>query len=118
MSAVCFARPYRPRINIPFFLVEETVKKYLLIAALSALTLGPGITQEKAGHASDKEHVVVRPDAIKWGPAPPALPPGAQMAVIVGDPSKKGSHYVIRAKFPDGYKVPPHWHPSDENVTV
>jgi quercetin dioxygenase-like cupin family protein len=26
--------------------------------------------------------------------------------------------YVLRAKLPDGYKVPPHWHPSDENVTV
>jgi quercetin dioxygenase-like cupin family protein len=26
--------------------------------------------------------------------------------------------FTIRVKLPDGYKVPPHWHPSDENVTV
>jgi quercetin dioxygenase-like cupin family protein len=26
--------------------------------------------------------------------------------------------FVIRAKFPAGYKVPPHWHPTDELVTV
>jgi quercetin dioxygenase-like cupin family protein len=40
------------------------------------------------------------------------------MAALVGDPSKPGVPYVLRAKLPDGYKVPPHWHPGDENVTV
>jgi quercetin dioxygenase-like cupin family protein len=74
--------------------------------------------QDKAGHAGDTKHVVVRPDAIKWGPAPPSLPPGSQLAVLVGDPSKPDVPYVLRAKLPDGYEVPPHWHSSDENVTV
>ena len=89
--------------------------------ALSFLSLFVGSVaraQDKAGHADDSDHVVVRPDAIKWGDAPPGLPPGSRMAVLVGDPSKSGVPYVIRAKLPDGYKVPPHWHPSDENVTV
>src|SRR5262249_15360097 len=54
---------------------------------------------------------------IKWGPAPPSLPAGAKAAVLTGDPTKAGP-YVIRVKMPDGYKVAPHWHPSDENVTV
>jgi quercetin dioxygenase-like cupin family protein len=62
--------------------------------------------------------VVVRPGALKWGPAPPSLPPGSQLAVLVGDPTKPGVPYVFRVKLPDGYKVPPHWHPGDENVTV
>src|SRR5262249_29419122 len=70
----------------------------------------------QAGH--DDEHVIVKPASLKWGPAPPSLPPGAQFAVLVGDPTKAGSTYTIRAKMPDGYKVPPHWHPVDENVTV
>ncbi|HJZ53816.1 MAG TPA: cupin domain-containing protein [Gemmataceae bacterium] len=74
--------------------------------------------QEKAGRADEAKHVAVRPDAIKWGPAPPGLPPGAQAAVLVGDPTKSGVPYVIRAKLPDGYRVPPHWHPADENITV
>jgi quercetin dioxygenase-like cupin family protein len=26
--------------------------------------------------------------------------------------------FVIRAKLPDGYRVPPHWHPTDENIVV
>ncbi|HEY1473854.1 MAG TPA: cupin domain-containing protein [Pseudolabrys sp.] len=57
------------------------------------------------------------PDAVKWGPAPPALPPGAQLTVLSGDPGKDGP-YVLRAKLPAGYTVPPHTHPTDENVTV
>src|SRR5262249_16295801 len=54
---------------------------------------------------------------VKWGPAPPALPPGAQMAVLVGDPSQKG-FVSLRAKMPAGYTSGPHWHPTDEHVTV
>ena len=68
-------------------------------------------------HADDKDHVVVTPDKIKWSPAPPALPKGAEVAVLAGDPTKKGA-YALRLKLPDGFKVPPHWHPTDENVTV
>jgi hypothetical protein len=67
---------------------------------------------------SGKGHVMVTPEGLKWAPAPKGLPPGAQLAVLSGDPSKAGAPYVIRAKFPDGYQVPPHWHPVDENVTV
>ena len=68
--------------------------------------------------SQDPGHVMVLPDDITWGPASPKLPPGAQVAVLVGDPSIPGELYVFRAKLPDGYSVPPHWHPMDENVTV
>jgi hypothetical protein len=74
-------------------------------------------SDENPGHAAANEHLSVRPESVQWGPAPPSLPPGAQMAVLVGDPGKAGP-YVARAKLPDGYRVPPHWHPTDENVTV
>ena len=62
-------------------------------------------------------HAMVTPDKVQWGPAPPSLPPGAQAAVLDGDPGKAGL-FVIRLKFPDGYRVPPHWHPTDEHVSV
>src|SRR5438270_6365760 len=87
--------------------------------ALAALALWTGTQtggEKGTGHA-DKDHVVVTPSDIQWGPAPPALPAGAQAAVLTGDPTKTGP-YVLRVKLPDGYKVPPHWHPTDENVTV
>ena len=56
-------------------------------------------------------------DAIKWGPAPPSLPPGAQAAVLLGSPAKEGP-FVLRLKFPAGFIVPPHRHSKDELVTV
>jgi quercetin dioxygenase-like cupin family protein len=54
---------------------------------------------------------------IKWGPAPAIFPPGAQMAVMQGDPSS-ATLFTVRLRMPDGYKIPPHTHPTDEHVTV
>jgi len=59
----------------------------------------------------------VNVEDIKWGPAPPVIPPGAQLAVVAGDPSKEGL-FTIRLKMPANYKVPAHHHPTDEFVTV
>jgi quercetin dioxygenase-like cupin family protein len=54
---------------------------------------------------------------LKWGPAPAVFPPGAQMAVLQGDPSGTGL-FTVRLRMPNGYKIAPHTHPTDENVTV
>lgn len=59
----------------------------------------------------------VNADSIKWGPAPAALPPGAEIAVIAGDPSKPAP-YVLRLKMPANYRIPAHHHPTTEYVTV
>jgi hypothetical protein len=93
--------------------------KQLSIAAAAALAIWTGAQAggEKSKGHDDKGHVMVRPDEVQWGPAPPSLPAGAKAAILMGDPSKAGP-YVLRAKLPDGYKVPAHWHPTDENVTV
>lgn len=61
---------------------------------------------------------VAEPDKLEWKAAPPSLPPGQDRVVLLGDPSKPGSEYTFRARMPDGYRVPPHWHSVDENVTV
>jgi hypothetical protein len=58
------------------------------------------------------------PDQIKWGPAPPFVPAGAQLAVLEGDPMASSGDYTIRVKMPDGYKIAPHTHPLRENVSV
>jgi len=58
------------------------------------------------------------PDQVKWGPPPPFVPPGAQLAVLEGDPGAESGDYTIRVKMPDGYKIAPHTHPNRENVTV
>jgi quercetin dioxygenase-like cupin family protein len=54
---------------------------------------------------------------LKWGPAPPVFPAGAQMAVLAGNPGTD-SVFTIRLKFPANYTIPAHWHPTDEMVTV
>ena len=62
-------------------------------------------------------HKVISPQEIKWGPAPPSIPPGAQAAVLYGDPGKDGL-FALRLKLPKGYHIPPHTHPKPEVVTV
>ena len=58
------------------------------------------------------------PRTIPWGPAPPFLAPGAQLAVLEGNPLGSTGDYTVRLKMPDGYRIAPHWHPLRENVTV
>ena len=72
-----------------------------LIAALAACAFFG------AAQASDQHHAVVTPGSIKWGPAPASLPPGAQAAVLLGNPAKEGP-FVLRLKFPAGFVIPPH----------
>jgi quercetin dioxygenase-like cupin family protein len=62
-------------------------------------------------------HVMQVPGEVKWGPAPPMLPPGAEIAVIEGDPGKPAP-YTVRLKFPAGYNIAAHSHPMDEHVAV
>jgi len=54
---------------------------------------------------------------LAFGPAPPSLPAGARIAVLFGDPSADGP-FVIRLMLPKGYRIPPHSHSRDEQVTV
>ncbi len=82
--------------------------------ALGFPALLAATTPSRAGEA---HHTIVPADAVKWGPAPPSLPPGAQAAALVGNPGKEGP-FVLRLKFPAGFAVPPHRHSKDEFVTV
>jgi quercetin dioxygenase-like cupin family protein len=59
----------------------------------------------------------VAPQDVKWGPAPAILPPGAEVAVLFGDPGKQDL-FALRLKMPAGYSVAAHTHPVDEVVTV
>jgi quercetin dioxygenase-like cupin family protein len=82
-----------------------------LVLALGLLLAGTSIA-----FAQDMRPPI-NADDVKWGPVPPNIAAGAQLAVISGDPSKEGL-FVIRLKMPAGYKVPAHYHPQYENVTV
>ena len=49
--------------------------------------------------------------------AVPGFPPGARRTVIHGDPTKEGD-FTMRLSFPDGYRIPPHFHGAGEHITV
>ena len=69
-----------------------------------------------AAPAAD-DHVMLRPDEIKWAKGPNFLPAGAEIAILYGDPTAAGP-FGLRIKMPDKYKIPMHFHPTDENVVV
>jgi len=83
-----------------------------LTAALLFTSLVPSVAVAQTG-----THVMENLKAAKWGPAPPLVPPGAQIAVLAGDPTK-AAPYTVRLKFPANYEIPAHSHPTDEHVTV
>ena len=82
-------------------------------SALFAVLVGAAFAQD----ASAPAHVISMPKDQKWSDPPPVFEKGAQFTLISGDPSKEGL-YVVRLKMPAGYKINPHWHPTDEHVTV
>jgi hypothetical protein len=54
---------------------------------------------------------------MKWGDVPPTLPRGAKITVLSGDPGKPGP-FVARLQVPASYKIAPHYHSTDEDLTV
>jgi anti-sigma factor ChrR (cupin superfamily) len=91
-----------------------------LVLLLAAGTASAQVTPTPASLKAEDHarHVIVElPDAIKWVPAPASLPAGARVALLEGDPSKPGP-FTMRLWMPDGYRIPPHFHPSNERVTV
>ena len=79
-----------------------------LLLCLFAMSAAPTFAQESGP-------VAVAPDTLKWSSA--GVPPGTQVAVVSGDPSKPGP-YVIRVKFAPNTAFPLHSHPGTESVTV
>jgi hypothetical protein len=95
------------------------MKKKLFIALVMVGTLCvAGHLVTIAAHPAAHDKNAFTPEAIPWGPPPPFVAPGAQLAVIEGNPAASTGDYTIRLKMPDGYRIAPHWHPQRENVTV
>lgn len=99
-----------------------------VVAMLGVLALAPGASADQARRAKatpraqkmTDEHAkttFITADDLQWVDAPPVLPKGAKIAVLHGDPFKKGP-FSIRFKVPDGYKVAPHYHSSAEEFTL
>jgi quercetin dioxygenase-like cupin family protein len=82
-----------------------------LLACAAALNAG-ALGQEKA--RAGATHNIVRSGDLKWAP----IIKGCDLAPVSGDPAADGAAFVVRIRCVDGAKIPAHWHPADENVTV
>jgi len=73
--------------------------------------------QEKEMGEHKTTHIMHVPTDLTWVDGPASIPKGAKIAILEGDPTKPGP-FTFRVKFPANYKVPPHFHPGLEHVTV
>jgi hypothetical protein len=95
------------------------MKRKLFIALVIVGTLcAAGHLVTIAAHPGAHDKNAFTPETIPWGPPPPFVASGAQLAVIEGNPGASSGDYTVRLKMPDGYRIAPHWHPQRENVTV
>jgi quercetin dioxygenase-like cupin family protein len=91
------------------------MRRHHAIVVASLLGIAASVAPQAAGAQSAAP---ANPPALQWGPAPAVFEPGAQMAVLQGDPSKAGEEFTVRLRLPSGYKIAPHTHPTAENITV
>jgi hypothetical protein len=93
--------------------MKISLKGTLVVGAV--LTAIAGVTvfaQEKKEAASG--HGIVHTADLKWTP----IIKGCELAAVGGDMNADGAPFVLRLRCAAGTKIPAHWHPTDENVTV
>jgi quercetin dioxygenase-like cupin family protein len=90
-------------------IMSLNLRNTLLIVAATLVAQAPAVAADAPFVQSAKE--------VKWGAPPPVFPPGAKFAVIAGDPAATGL-VTVRFDMPAGYTIPPHFHPTDEHITV
>lgn len=96
--------------SLRLFLVGLT-----LIVPASLLQAQEKTTEKAVEHQTD--HIMLVPTDLTWKDGPASLPKGVKSTVLEGDPTKAGP-FTMQLKLPANYKVPPHFHPAIEHVTV
>ena len=89
------------------------MKTHIFAIFVVAAALCLGIPTTWAQHSA---HVMITPSELRWSDVP-SLPPGATIAVIEGSMNEPVP-FTVRIRFPANYKLPAHWHPAVERITV
>jgi hypothetical protein len=89
---------------------SSMVSVVLAFVSLAATSLAGQAVKEPVSPA----HKIVQSSDLNWTP----IMKGCELAPVAGDPSAEGEPFVLRIRCADGTKVPAHWHPTDENLTV
>ena len=82
-----------------------------VLAGVVALAMAAFSQDKKEGMEA---HKIVRFGDLKWMP----IIKGCDLAALSGDFNVEGQPFVLRIRCADGTKIPAHWHPGDESVTV
>jgi hypothetical protein len=97
------------------------MKKHIATYALLICLAFPAIIlaqhAEMPGTSGTDGHKMLNENNLTWKAGPASLPPGAQMAMLEGDPAKAGP-FTMRLILPSNYRVGPHFHPAVEHVSV
>ncbi len=91
--------------------------KIALLLFMGSIGTAVYAQDHSAMDSSTSKHILINPDKLQWMDAPSALPKGAKVAILEGNPSEAGP-FTIRLQVPAGYEVRPHWHPAIEHVSV
>jgi quercetin dioxygenase-like cupin family protein len=81
------------------------------VIGLAAIATGVYSQEKKEG---GEAHKIVHFGDLKWTP----IMKGCELAGVSGDSNAEGAAFVLRIRCADGTKIPAHWHPADENLTV
>jgi quercetin dioxygenase-like cupin family protein len=82
----------------------------VLVGAAISLAAPSAVMAEAPGF-------VLSQDKLEWREGPPELPPGAEVAMLFGNPAQ-GGPFILRLRAAKGYKVGPHKHSGMETLTV
>jgi hypothetical protein len=89
------------------------------IFMLFALFISLPVTSSLAVMADDSmgKELFINSSDLRWDNAPPSMPMGAKVSVLLGDPHKSGP-FVMRMMTPANYTIPPHFHSQAETLTI
>jgi hypothetical protein len=85
----------------------------ILVVLLGIATLAMAASSQEKKEGMEA-HKIVHFGDLKWT----AIMKGCDLAPVAGDMNAEGAPFVLRIRCADGTKIPAHWHPTDENVTV
>ena len=93
-------------------------RRFTVLLPLALLVSGckHGNIGQMEFHEGEVQHAVLVGD-VPWGPCPPHLPAGCEIAVLEGNPQAEGI-FTVRFRVDAGFVMAPHTHPNDERVTV
>ena len=88
--------------------------KPALGVGMAALALAAAVALAQEKKDTGGGHGIVHSADLKWSP----IIKGCDLASVSGDMNAEGAPFILRLRCAAGTRIPAHWHPTDENVTV